>query len=336
MPGKAELKGVKKAAALLIALGPDVSAQIMRQLTEEEIEKLTLEIANLGRIDSELRDKVIEEFYQMAIAQDYIVQGGLEYARQILEKALGTQKALEILERLTATLQITPFEFMRKMDPKQILSFIQDEHPQTIALILSYLTPEQSATILSSLPPELMTEVAMRIATIDRTSPDVIRKVEDILEKKLALLATQESTNVGGVKHFVEILNRVDRNTEKSVLEYLETEDPELAEEIKKQMFLFEDIVMLDDRSVQRILREVDSKDLALALKGTNEEVKQKIFKNMSSRAAQMLKEDMEFMGPVRVRDVEQAQQKIVAIIRRLDEAGEIIISRGGEEELIV
>jgi flagellar motor switch protein FliG len=336
MPGKKELTGIRKAAALLIALGPDASAQIMRQLSEEEIEKLTLEIANLGKIEPGVRDKVIEEFYQMAVAQDYIAQGGLEYARQVLEKALGTQKALEILERLTATLQITPFEFMRKMDPKNILSFIQDEHPQTIALILSYLTPEQAATILSSLPPDLMTEVAMRIATIDRTSPDVVRKVEDILEKKLAILATQESTNTGGVKHFVEILNRVDRNTEKAVLEYLESEDPELAEEVKKQMFLFEDIVMLDDRSIQRILREVDSKDLALALKGANEEVKQKIFKNMSSRAAQMLKEDMEFMGPVRVRDVEQAQQKIVSIIRRLDEAGEIIISRGGEEELIV
>ncbi|MGB9682101.1 MAG: flagellar motor switch protein FliG [bacterium] len=336
MPSKKEITGIRKAAALLIALGPDVSAQVMKQLSEEEIEQITLEIANLGRIEPDTRDKVIEEFYQMALAQDYITQGGLEYARQVLEKALGAQKAIEILERLTATLQITPFEFMRKMDAKQILSFIQDEHPQTIALILSYLTPDQAAAILSSLPPELMTEISMRMAKIDRTSPDVVHKVESILERKLALLTTQESTNAGGIKHFVEILNRVDRNTEKTVIEYLEGEDPELAEEVKRQMFLFEDIVILDDRSIQRVLREIDSKDLALALKGAGEEVKQKIFKNMSARASQMLKEDMEFMGPVRVRDVEQAQQRIVSVIRRLDETGEIVVSRGGEEELIV
>jgi flagellar motor switch protein FliG len=336
MPPKKEMDGMKKAAALLISLGPDISAQIMKQLTEEEIEQLALEIANLGRIEPDTRDKILEEFYQMAVAQDYITQGGLEYARQVLEKALGVQKAIEILERLTATLQITPFEFMRKMDAKQILSFIQDEHPQTIALILSYLTPDQSALILSSLPPELMTEISMRMAKIDRTSPDVVHKVETILERKLALLTTQESANTGGIKHFVEILNRVDRNTEKTVIEYLESEDPELAEEVKRQMFLFEDIVLLDDRSIQRVLREIDSKDLALALKGAGEEVRQKIFKNMSARASQMLKEDMEFMGPVRVRDVEQAQQRIVSVIRRLDETGEIIVSRGGEEELIV
>ena len=336
MPSKKEMTGMRKAAALLIALGPDVSAQVMKQLSEEEIEQVTLEIANLGKIDPDVRDKVVEEFYQMALAQDYITQGGLDYARQVLEKALGAQKAIEILERLTATLQITPFEFMRKMDAKQILSFIQDEHPQTIALILSYLTPDQAAVILSSLPPELMTEISMRMAKIDRTSPDVVHKVENILERKLALLTTQESTNAGGIKHFVEILNRVDRNTEKTVIEYLEGEDPELAEEVKRQMFLFEDIVILDDRSIQRVLREIDSKDLALALKGAGEEVKQKIFKNMSARASQMLKEDMEFMGPVRVRDVEQAQQRIVSVIRRLDETGEIVVSRGGEEELIV
>jgi flagellar motor switch protein FliG len=336
MPSKKEMTGMRKAAALLIALGPDVSAQVMKQLSEEEIEQVTLEIANLGKIDPDVRDRVVEEFYQMALAQDYITQGGLDYARQVLEKALGAQKAIEILERLTATLQITPFEFMRKMDAKQILSFIQDEHPQTIALILSYLTPDQAAAILSSLPPELMTEISMRMAKIDRTSPDVVHKVENILERKLALLTTQESTNAGGIKHFVEILNRVDRNTEKTVIEYLEGEDPELAEEVKRQMFLFEDIVILDDRSIQRVLREIDSKDLALALKGAGEEVKQKIFKNMSARASQMLKEDMEFMGPVRVRDVEQAQQRIVSVIRRLDETGEIVVSRGGEEELIV
>jgi len=336
MPPKEEMNGMKKAAALFISLGPDISAQIMKQLSEEEIEQLALEIANLGKVEPETRDKILEEFYQTAVAQDYITQGGLEYARQILEKALGVQKAIEILERLTASLQITPFEFMRKMDAKQILSFIQDEHPQTIALILSYLIPDQAASILSSLPPELMTEISMRMAKIDRTSPDVVHKVESILERKLALLTTQESANTGGIKHFVEILNRVDRNTEKTVIEYLESEDPELAEEVKRQMFLFEDIVMLDDRSIQRVLKEIDSKDLALALKGVGEEVKQKIFKNMSARASQMLKEDMEFMGPVRVRDVEQAQQRIVSVIRRLDESGEIIVSRGGEEELIV
>jgi len=331
-----EYSGKEKAAMLLIALGPEKSAKIFKHLKEEEIEELTLEIANIRAVSSQMKEKVLEEFYQICLAQQYIAEGGITYARQILEKALGSEKALEVLNKLTVSLQVRPFDFVRKTDPSQLLNFIQNEHPQAIALILAYLRPSQAATVLASLSQEKQADVARRIALMDRTSPDIIKEVERVLEKKLSSLVTEDYTAVGGVDAIVEIINSVDRGTEKYIMETLEVEDTELAEEIKKKMFVFEDIITLDNRSIQRILREVDNNDLAIALKGAGEEVQNVIFANLSKRLATMIKEDMEYMGPVRLRDVEDAQQKIVNIIRKLEDVGEIVISRGGGDEIIV
>ena len=333
---KRALTGREKAAILLISLGKEKASEIYKHLSEDEIEQLTLEIANLSKVESDIKDQVLEEFYQLCLAQNYISEGGIGYARDILERALGSQKALEIINRLTSSLQVRPFDFVRKADPSQILNFIQNEHPQTIALVLAYLRPEQAAAIISSLPQDKQVEVATRIALMDRTSPDVIKEVERVLERKLSAMLTTDFTNAGGIQALVDILLSVDRGTEKHIMENLELQDSELAEEIRQRMFVFEDIVTLDNRSIQRFLREVDNNDLILALKGASEEVSRVIFANMSKRLQDMIKEDMEYLGPVRLRDVENAQQKIVNIIRQLEEAGEIIISRGGGDEIIV
>lgn len=330
------LSGKQKAANFLIFLGPEKSAKIFKHLNESEIEELTLEIANVRKITRDRVDDVFREFYEMALANQYIAQGGIEYAKELLEKALGPQKAVEILSRISASLQVRPFDFARKTEPAQLLNFIQAEHPQTIALVLAYLEPEKASIILSALPPDKQSDVARRIALMDTTSPDAIKEVERVLERKLSSVIPHEVTSAGGVKSLVEILNRVDRATEKTILEALEVQDPELAEEVKRLMFVFEDIVTMDDRSVQRVLREVESHDLALALKGASDEVATKIFNNMSKRAGEMLREDIQFMGPVRLRDVEEAQQRIVNIIRKLEDAGEIVIARGGGDEIIV
>ena len=332
----AELTGVQKAAVLLITLGPEKSASIFKHLKEEEIEELTLEIANTRSISPQEKEDVLNEFYQVCLAQQYIAEGGIGYAKELLEKALGEQKAQDVITKLTASLQVRPFEFIRKTDPSQVLNFIQDEHPQTIAMILSYLSPTQSAMILGALTPEKQADVAKRIAMMDRTSPDVIKEVERVLERKLSSLLNQDYTIVGGVDAIVDILNTVDRGTEKHIMESLEIEQPELADEIRKKMFVFEDILLLDDRAIQRVLRDVDNNDLGIALKGANEEVQNVIFKNLSKRLSAMIKEDMEFMGPVRMKDVEEVQQKIVGIIRKLEDSAEIVISRGGGDEIIV
>ncbi|MDD6810942.1 MAG: flagellar motor switch protein FliG [Lachnospiraceae bacterium] len=331
-----KITGVQKAAILLIALGPEKSSAIFKHLKEEEIEELTLEIANTRTITPQLKEEVVEEFYQICLAQQYIAEGGINYAKELLEKSFGSDKARDVIGKLTASLQVKPFEFVRKTDAAQLLNFIQDEHPQTIALILSYLSPAQSALIISALPPDRQADVARRIAVMDRTSPDVIKEVEKVLESKLASLVNQDYTIIGGVDAVVEILNTVDRGTEKHIMETLEIEEPELADEIRKKMFVFEDILLLDDRAIQRVLRDVDNSDLAIALKGSNEEVQNAIFNNLSKRLAVMIKEDMEFMGPVRMKDVEEAQQKIVNIIRKLEDSAEIVISRGGGDEIIV
>lgn len=334
--GVSELIGLQKAAVLMITIGPEKSAAIFKHLKEEEIEALTLEIANTRSVSQSVKDAVLDEFYEVCLAQQYIAEGGIGYAKELLEKALGTEKAMDIIGKLTASLQVRPFEFVRKTDPSQLLNFIQEEHPQTIALILSYLSPHQSAVIVSALPPDKQVDVAKRIALMDRTSPDVIKEVEKILERKLASLVNQDYTIAGGVDAVVEILNTVDRGTERHILETLEIESPELADEIRRKMFVFEDILTLDDKSIQRVLREVDNNELAVALKSTNDEVQEVIFNNMSKRLAVMIREDMEYMGPVRMKDVEEAQQKIVNIIRKLEDTGEIIISRGGGDEIVV
>ncbi len=331
-----DYSGVQKAAILLIALGPEKSAAIFQHLKEDEIEELTLEIANTRSVSPQTKEDVLEEFYQVCLAQQYIAEGGIGYAKELLDKALGMEKAQEVISKLTASLQVRPFEFVRKTDPSQVLNFIQDEHPQTIAMILSYLSATQASQILGSLVPEKQADVAKRIAMMDRTSPDVVKEVENVLERKLASLANQDFTIVGGVDAVVNILNTVDRGTEKHIMESLEIEEPELADEIRKKMFVFEDILLLDSKSIQRVLKDVDNNDLEIALKGSNDEVKQACLSNMSSRLASMIEEDIEYMGPVRMKDVEEAQQKIVAIIRRLEESGEVIISRGGGDDIVV
>ncbi len=331
-----DLTGRQKAAVFLVTLGSEISAEIFKHLREDEIEALTFEIARLDTIESEERDSVLMEFKELMMAQDFITSGGIDYARELLEKSLGSQKAVDIINRLTSSLQVRPFDFIRRTDPAHLLNFIQQEHPQTIALILAYLEPQKASIILGSLPHEIQSDVAKRIATMDRTDPNVLREVERVLEKKLSTLSSEDYTAAGGVENIVEILNMVDRSTEKTIIESLEEEDPELAEEIKKRMFVFEDIVLLDDRAIQKVLREVDTAELAKALRGVEAEVQDKIFHNMSKRASALLKEEMEYMGPVRLKDVEETQQKIVSIIRKLEDQGEIVVARSGEDEMVV
>jgi len=332
-----KLSGVQKAAILFITLGPEVSSGILKKLPEAEIQKITYEIANITSVTSEQREGILNEFLQINKAREYIIEGGMDYARELLSKALGPHRANEILEKVSeATQQYRPFSIARKADAHQLLNVITYEHPQTIALILCYLQPEKAAQVMAELPEETQSEVAYRIATMSTTSPMVIKEIEKVLESKLSSVVRTEMTTLGGVETLVDILNQVDRTTERNITESLEREDAELADKVKSSMFVFEDIITLDDVAIQRILREVEAKDLALALKGCSEEVAEVIYKNQSKRAAASLKEDMEFLGPVRLMDVEKAQQGIVAIIRRLDEAGEIIISRGGEDAIIV
>lgn len=335
MPAK--LNGIQKGAIILITLGSDLSAKVLKKnFTDEEIEKITGEISLFENIPREVQRTVMEEFLQLAQAREYLMRGGFDYAKELLEKAMGQQKAVEILEKVAVNIQNVPFSSLRKTEAKHLYNFIRDEHPQTIALILTYLHPEQASMILAALPPELQADVARRVAIIDRIAPEVIKEVEGVLEKKMSMIIPHHEQQAGGVKVLVNILNRVDRSTEKTILEELETNDPELADEVRKLMFVFEDIIKLHDVAIQRVLREVDQKDLAKAMRGTNEEVANRIYKNMSKRAADMLREEIQFMGPVRLRDVEEAQQRIVQVIRRLDEAGEIIVARGGEDAIVL
>src|SRR5690625_3669738 len=333
---KGALTGKQKAAILLISLGPDVSAKVYKHLSEEEIEKLSLEISSVKKVDSGMKEEVLEQFHQTALAQDYISQGGIGYAKTVLEKAFGKQEATDIINRLTSSLQVRPFDFARKADPQQLLNFIQNEHPQTISLILSYLDPEQAGQILSSLPQEMQADIAKRIAIMDSTSPEIINQVEQVLEKNISSALMDDYTQTGGIQAVVEVLNGVDRSTERTILDALEIQDPELADDIKKRMFVFEDIVILDNRAIQRIIREVENEDLRLSLKVASDEVKEIIFKNMSQRMAENFRDEMEYMGPVRLKDVEEAQTRIVGTIRRLEDVGEIVIARGGGDDIIV
>jgi flagellar motor switch protein FliG len=336
MRRKEDLSSKQKAAIVMMVLGAEISGKVLKHFKEEQIEALTMEVARLDRVTPEQRENVILEFHELAMAQDYIAEGGIENARQVLESAFGNDRAKEMLDKIVAAMQVVPFEFLKKADPAQVLSFIQDEHPQTIALILAYMPMSAAAQILSKLPQELRGDVASRIASMEQTPPEVIRRVEQVLEKKISSVLSQEMSHAGGPKALVDLLNRVDRSTERLIMDSLSESNPELAESVKNMMFVFEDIVQLDDRAIQQVLREIDIKELATALKGVNAEVQQKIFKNMSERAVAMLKEDMEFMGPVRLKVVEESQQKFVSVIRRLEEAGEIVIGRSGEEDVLV
>jgi len=325
----------KKAAILLVALGPDTASQVFQHLTQDEIEALSVEVARMGRVPSSLRETVIEEFHELCVAQEFIAEGGMDAARDMLLTAFGEEKAALIVGRVMQAMQVMPFDFLKKADASQITAFIQSEHPQTIALIIAYLQPAQSAAILSGLPQDLRADVARRLATLDKTPPEVIREVESVLQRKLSSVVSTDFTHAGGIKALVEVLNYVDRSTEKTIIESLSESNPEIAEEVKKNMFVFEDIILLDDRAIQLVLKEVDTKELAVALKGVGEGTQARIFKNMSERAAAMMKEEMEFMGPVRLKSVEESQQRIVSVIRKLEDAGEIIVARGGGEEMI-
>lgn len=308
-------------------------------MNEDEVEQLTLDLSSLGPVEPEVRMQVMEEFYRMAMAKRFVSQGGIDFARNLLENAFGNERALEILTRLQSSLQEVPFEFLKRADPAQICSFIQDEHPQTIALILAHLNPQISSVILSSLPQEIQADVVVRIAAMDRTPPEIVREVERVLERKMASVFSQGFTFAGGVKEVAEILNRIDRNAEKTIMADLEERDPELADEIARLMFTFDDLVYVEDGGIQKALREIETKDLAMAMKSANDEVKEKVFRNMSERAREMILEEIEFMGPVRLKQVEEAQQKIVSVVRRLEDAGELVVQgRGGgaEDQLVV
>lgn len=332
-----KLTGVQKAAILFITLGPEASANIIKKLPEREIQKITFEIANMSSVKPEERENILNEFIEINKAKDYLVEGGIEYARTVLSKALGAGRAGDILEKVTeATQQFRPFSIARKADAHQLLNVLSNEHPQTIALVLCYLQPDKSAQILAELPEELQSEVAYRIGTMNTTSPMVVKEIEKVLDGKLSSVIRTESTLIGGIPSLVDILSQVDRGTERNITDSLEREDAELAERVRESMFVFEDIVSLDDVAIQKILRQIDTKELALALKGMNDDVANTFFRNQSKRAAQSLKEDMEFLGPVRLTDVERAQSSILTIVRRLDDAGEIVMTRGGEDAIIV
>ncbi len=331
-----ELTNLQKIAILMVVLGEEVTTEIFKRLEEEEIADISREISLLGPIPSDVSEKVIEEFYSITVAKKYIALGGLEYAKQVLVKSLGPDQARKIIDRLIKLLEkSTGFASLEKVNPQQLSKFIQNEHPQTIALILAHLSASQAADLLSSLPEELRAEVAIRMANLEEISPDIIKKISSVLDQKLQAIGSYSLEEYGGVKAVADLLNRMERKAAKIVLEQIESRSPELAAQIRDLMFVFDDIIMIDDRGVAEILKRVDKKTLAIALKGANEELKSKFFRNMSQRAVEMLKEEMEYMGPVRVRDVEKAQHEIVEVVRQLEEEGVISIGAGGEEYVV-
>ncbi len=329
------LTAQQKAAAIIISLGAENAAGIYKFLSDEEIESLTLEVSRLKALTAEESEQVLTSFYQMCLTKKVIDEGGIGYAKVVLEKAFGAQQAAALLERVSNTMRSKNFDFIRKADYKNLMAVIQNEHPQTIALILSYATSDQASTIISELPKDKQIAVVERIAKMSNTSPDVIAIIEENLEKKFSSFLTFDSTEIGGINYIADIMNHMDRSNEKYIFDELSKIDEKLAEEIRKRMFVFEDITILDDISIQRFLRDVDSKDLVLAIKGANQEVTNLIFKNMSNRQAETIKSDLEYTHNVRLRDVEEAQQRIVAIIRRLEEEGELVIMKGGKDEVI-
>ncbi|OGI08239.1 MAG: flagellar motor switch protein FliG [Candidatus Margulisbacteria bacterium GWF2_35_9] len=330
------LSGKRKAALLLLALGKESTVHLFKNLGEEEIEQLTVEIAKISRVSPKEQEAIIEEFFHVSKAQSYISRGGVKYASEVLEQALGKDKAERIINGLTTNFQTVPFDFLQKAEASHVVRFIQGEQPQTIALILAYLEPNKAGMILSMLPDDIQPEVARRIAVMDQTPPEIVRQIEKILENKISSYIVQDFSQTGGVKSLVDVINRVDRSTEKKILDYLDNMDEALSDEVKRLMFVFEDMLKLDDRTIQRILQDVDMKDLPIALKTASEDLKESIFKNLSDRAVTTLKEEMEYMGPIRIKQVEEVQQKIVYIIRNLEEAGEITVARGDETEEFV
>ncbi|MEA2064299.1 MAG: flagellar motor switch protein FliG [Gemmatimonadota bacterium] len=332
-----ELTGLQKASILVVSLGVEASSSIFKNMSDQDIEKLSIQVANMQDIPSAVSDAVVEEFYQMVLAQEYIAQGGMEYARSVLEQALGGPRAAQILSKIQGALHVSGFKLLKKVDPAQLINFIMNEHPQTVAVIMAHLDPEQAASILAELPEQLQNEIVFRVATMGKISPELLNDVEKVLESQLESVLGQDLSQAGGASTVAEILNLADRATERKILDNLVQKDPELATEVKNLMFVFDDILLLDDKSMQRVMKEVDVKDLSMALKGTGEELKDKCLGNVSERVATMIQEEMDFMGPVRLRDVEEVQQRIVDIVRSLEEDGEIVISgKGGSEDALV
>jgi flagellar motor switch protein FliG len=331
------LNGLDKAAILVISLGVEASSTIFKNMNERDIESLSIKIANMADIPSAVTDTVVEEFYQMVLAQEYIAQGGMDYARSVLEQALGGPRSAQILSKVQGALHVSGFKLLKKVDPAQLINFIMNEHPQTVAVIMAHLDPEQASSILAELPEQLQNEIVYRVATMGKISPELLNDVEKVLESQLESVLGQDLSQAGGASTVAEILNLADRATERKILDNLVQKDPELATEVKNLMFVFDDLMLLDDKSMQRVLKEIDVKDLSMALKGTGEELQGKCFKNVSERVAQLIQEEMDFMGPVRLRDVEEVQQRIVDIVRSLEEDGEIVISgKGGSEDALV
>lgn len=332
-----ELSSTRKAAIALVAFGTEVASLVLKTLDDEDLEKLTVEIANLREVPPDIEERVINECHEIFMARQYISRGGVEFAKEILENAVGNQRAVDILNRLESSLRTSGFNLLKNIDPRQMVNFIQNEHPQTISLILTQLTPHQAAGVLAELPPELQSEVALRVARMEKISPDVLKEVELTLESHFQNTAGRDLSVSGGAKTIAEVLNLIETAAEKNILRAIEADNPDLASEIKNMMFVFDDLVLLDDRSIQRLLKEVETMHLAISLKAASDDVKNKIFANVSERVGVLIREEMEFMGPVRLSDVETAQQRIVETIRRLEEEGQIVIAgRSGKEDIIV
>lgn len=331
------MTATQKVAALLILLGPATASEVLKNIKDDDLlEQVTLDIASLNKVPTAILNGILEEFKAIFQASNYLSAGGMDYAKELLEKAYGGDQAKKILDRLVVLMNSNPFQFFNEADPGQLATSFQNENPQLIALIMAYLKPEHSAQVLNFLPPEVQAQVALKIADMDTTNPEILSEIEKIVESKFSSVVVQDFSKAGGVESLANILNRADRSTERNVIELLEVQSPDLAEEVRELMFVFEDIVNLEDRAIQRILREVDTKDLAMSLKGTKEDVKEKIFKNMSERAQAMLRDEMEYMGPVRAKEVQELQSKIVGIIRTLEVAGEIIIARDNNEDELI
>ncbi len=334
---ESKLNGLRKAAILLLSMDSETSAKVVQLLPRHSVEEVTREIASIDLVNPDTSSAVITEFYNLALARRFVEQGGILYASQLLHKSLNKEDAERILKQIEQQVNQQPFAFLQKTDSENLLTFIQEEHPQTIALVLAHIPSSKASEILVGLGPGKQIEVTSRIATMEQTTPEIVREVEEGLARRLSGVVSQSLQKVGGVESVAEMLNLADRSTEKNILEALETEDPDLVEQIRRLMFVFEDVILVNDKGIQSVLREIDNDELSLALKTASEDLKEKIFRNMSERAVELVKEDMEYMGPVRITDVEAAQQRVVDVVRRLEDAGEIIIAgRGGEKEIIV
>ncbi|MDE5741379.1 MAG: flagellar motor switch protein FliG [Oscillospiraceae bacterium] len=330
-----ELTTLQKAAIVVTSIGAENASEVYKRLGEDEVEKLTFEVSSMPYIEIDKVDAVLNEFYELCLTQKVITEGGLDYARSVLEKAYGPEMAQKLMDRVSKSMQSKSFEFIRKSDYKNLLAIIQSEHPQTIALVLSYVNSEQASKVLQELPKEKRAEVVERIAKMESASPETIKAVESTLERRFAAVVSMDLTEVGGVNYVADILNKVDRGTEKFIFDELSAKDPALVDEIKKKMFVFEDILTLDSMSIQRFIRDVEAKDLAVAIKGSNAEVAATLYANMPQRMQESIQQEIEYLHNVRMRDVDEAQQRIVGIIRHLEEEGELVIGKSGEDEII-